>query len=122
MSGGMIALLVVLAVFALPVIIAVGIGLLTALVVLALAVIFFAVVFLFGGVILICAGLICLAASVAKLATFPAAALLSMGISFLCIGCGIFLTLAIGWVVTKLFPPLFRKAANGVRAAVRRKK
>lgn len=121
MSGGMIALLVVLAVFALPVIIAVGIGLLTALVVLALAVIFFAVVFLFGGVILICAGLICLAASVAKLAAFPAAALLSMGISFLCIGSGIFLTLAIGWVVTKLFPPLFRKAANGVRAAVRRK-
>ncbi len=121
MSGGMIALFVVLAVFALPVIIAVGIGLLTALVVLALAAIFFTIVFLFGGVILICAGLICLAASVAKLTAFPAAALLSMGISFLCIGGGIFLTLAVGWVVTKLFPPLFRKAADGVRAAVRRK-
>ena len=121
LSGGMIVLLTVLAVFALPVIIAVGIGLLTALVVLALAAIFFTIVFLFGGVILICAGLICLAASVAKLAAFPAAALLSMGISFLCIGGGIFLTLAIGWVVTKLFPPLFRKAAGGVRTVTHRK-
>lgn len=110
MSGGMIALLVILGILAAPVVIPVVFTLAVVVVVLAFVAVLLAGIFLFVGVICVVAGVIAFAGSVAKLFVYPAGATMVIGISLLTIGVGILLTIAIGWIVSKVFP----KAFNGL--------
>lgn len=103
MSGGMIALIVILCILAAPIGIPVVISLLAVVFSLLLVVVILTVVFLFVGIICIVAGIWSIGVSIAKLFLFPAGALMSIGASLLAIGIGIFLTLLVIWVCPKVF-------------------
>lgn len=121
MSGGMVALLVILCILAVPVVIPVVFALAVVVVVLAFVAVILAGVFLFVGVICVIAGVLAFAGAVAKLFIYPAGAVLTIGISLLTIGIGILLTLAIGWVIAKVFPKAFNGLVNFVSGLVHRK-
>lgn len=112
MSGGMIALIVLLCILAapiaLPIILTVGI----VLVVLAFVVVLLAVIFLFVGVICVVAGIYSLVGGIVDLFVFPAAALAAIGSSLMAIGIGILLTMLVGWVLARAFPKAFRAVVD----------
>lgn len=103
MSGGMIALIVILCILAAPIGLPVAIALLAVVFSLLLVVVILVVVFLFVGVICIVAGIWSFGASLTKLFLFPAGALMSIGASLLVIGIGILLTMLAIWVCPKVF-------------------
>lgn len=112
MSGGMIALIVILCILSapitIPVIFALGVLLLTLLLVMIPIVL----LFLFIGVICVIAGIASFFGSAVDLFTFPAGAVLGIGMSLFTIGMGILLTLGIGWIISRVFPNAFRKAVD----------
>lgn len=112
MSGGMIALLVILGIITLPVTIPVIFSVGLVLFILAMVMIPLILVFLFVGVICIVAGVIALFSAFVDLFTFPAGAVLAIGMSLFTIGIGIFFTMGIGWILSRIFPKAFRKAAD----------
>lgn len=121
MSGGMIALLVILCIIAAPVVIPVVFALAVVVAVLAFVAVILAGVFLFVGVICIIAGVLAFAGAVAKLFVYPAGAVLAIGISLLTVGAGILLTIAVGWVIAKVFPRAFNGLVDFVGGLFHRK-
>ena len=121
LSGGMIALIVVLAVLAAPI----AIPVLIAAVSLALALVFTVAVvvaaFLLVGVILVVAGILALFVSFAKLVAVPAGAVVMIGVSLVMIGIGLLLTMLLGWIAFKLFPAAFRAVVNFVSGILQKK-
>lgn len=112
MSGGMVALVVILCVLAAPVVVPVVFALVVVLAVLAFVAVLLAGIFLFVGVICIAAGIVALVGSVAKVFLYPAGAVLAIGISLLTIGTGILLLLLIGWLISRAFPKAFQGLTN----------
>lgn len=112
MSGGMIALIVILCIFAAPVVIPVGISLLAAGFVLALTAVILLGVMFFVGVVCVIAGICALIASVLDAAAFPAGAVLGIGMSLVTIGIGALCALLFGWLIVKVCPKAFRGAVN----------
>ncbi len=112
MSGGMIALIVILCIITLPVTIPIVFTVGLVLMILAIILIPLILVFLFVGVICIVAGVIALFSAVVDLFTFPAGAVLTIGMSLFTIGIGILFTMGIGWILSKIFPKAFRKVAD----------
>lgn len=112
MSGGMLALVVILCILAAPVAIPVVFALAIVAVVLIFVAVLLAAVFLFVGIICVVAGVIEFARAIARVFLYPAGAVLMMGISLFTIGIGILLTLAIGWVISRVFPKAFRALTN----------
>lgn len=111
-SGGMVALIVVLCIFAAPVVIPIGISLLAVIFALALtAVLLLGVMFLVG-IVCVAAGACALIACVLDAAAFPAGAMLGIGISLAAIGMGILCALLFGWLIVKVCPGAFRGAVN----------
>lgn len=112
MSGGMIALIVILCILSapitIPVIFALGVLLLTLLLVMIPIIL----LLLFIGVICVIAGIASFFGSAVDLFTFPAGAVLGIGMSLFTIGMGILLTLGIGWIISRVFPNAFRKAVD----------
>lgn len=121
MSGGMIALIVILCIFAVPVVIPVGISLLAVVFALTLtAVILLGVMFLVG-VVCVAAGICALVASVVDAAAFPAGAVLGVGMSLVTIGLGVLCALLFGWLIVRVCPKAFRGAVNVCSRLLRRK-
>lgn len=112
MSGGMIALIVILCILISPVIIPVVFVLGLVLFILAVVLIPIFLLCLFLGVICIVAGICSFFGSAVDLFTFPAGAVLGIGMSLVTIGLGILLTLGIGWVLSKVFPKAFCKVVD----------
>ena len=111
-SGGTIALIVILCIFAAPVVIPVAISLLAVVFALTLtAVILLCVMFLVG-VVCVAAGVCALIGSVLDAVTFPAGAVLGIGMSLVTIGIGILCALLFGWLIVKVCPRAFRGAVN----------
>ncbi|MDO4331434.1 MAG: DUF1700 domain-containing protein [Eubacteriales bacterium] len=121
MSGGMLALIVILCILAVPVALPVVLTLAIVVVVLAFVAVLLAVIFLFVGIICVVAGVISFAGAIAKLFVYPAGAVLMVGISLFTIGIGILLTIAIGWVVSRFFPKAFRALTDLVARLFHRK-
>lgn len=121
MSGGMIALIVILCIFAVPVVIPVGISLLAVVFALTLtAVILLGVMFLVG-VVCVAAGICALIASIVDAAAFPAGAVLGVGMSLVTIGLGVLCALLFGWLIVRVCPKAFRGAVNVCSRLLRRK-
>lgn len=111
-SGGTIALVVILCIFAAPAVIPVAISLLAVVFALTLtAVILLGVMFLVG-IVCVAAGVCALIGSVLDAVTFPAGAVLSIGMSLVTIGLGVLCALLFGWLLVKVCPRVFRGAVN----------
>ena len=113
-TSGLI-LLLILAIFALPILGPVLTGILSAVVgiLAATAAILFALVIV--GIALIVAGAVVFVSCFGMMFVTPAVSVLLFGVSMLLIGIGILLTIAGVWVVTKVVPPVVRWLVKKVR-------
>lgn len=119
-TGGLVILLI-LAIFALPVLGPV----LTAVVSVAFALLVAAAVILFAlvivGVSLIVAGIAVIGASFGTLFLTPAVAVLLIGVGLLLTGIGILLTILGIWIVCKIIPPIIRGIVKMIRRPFERR-
>lgn len=121
MSGGMLALIVILCILAAPIALPVVLALGIVAVVLVFVAVLLAVIFLFVGIISVVAGIISFAGSITKLFVYPAGAVLMIGISLFAIGVGILLTISVAWLVSKIFPKVFRALGNFISGLFHKK-
>lgn len=105
-------LLVIFGLLASPVLLPILIVAAVIIVALTIVALLVAGILLFSGIICIVSGIISLFKGAAVLIATPAAATVTIGMSLFTIGVGILLTMAIGWVLMKLFPAAFRKAVD----------
>lgn len=112
LSTGAWILIIICAVFAAPVLLPLIIAALVVMVVVAAVAVSVTVALLFAGVICIAAGLWAMITAVVKLFIVPAGAMMAVGISLMIIGIGILLVLAMGWLLGKCFPKMFRGCVN----------
>ena len=112
MSGGTVALIVILCVLASPILLPLAFALVLVLVILAAVFIPLILVFLVVGVVCIVAGVIAFFESLADLFQFPASAVMGIGMSLITVGIGILLTMLLVFLLAKIFPNAFRKAAD----------
>ena len=112
---------ILLIVFAAPVVLPIGFGLLVA----AISVLF--ALFITGIALLVC-GIVCAGAGIwaliqafTQIAAWPAAAMIGIGISLAAIGIGILLTLLMGWLIGKVVPTGVRALCNCLHRIVTRK-
>ena len=119
-TGGMI-LVLILAIFALPILGPVGIGILSAIfgILVAAAVVLFILVII--GIAFLVAGASIFALAVANLLVTPAIGIMLLGLSLLIIGIGILITIAGIKVVTKVIPPIIRWFVRLVRKPFEKK-
>ena len=106
-TGGMI-LILILAIFALPILGPLGIGIVSAIfgILMAAVVVLFILVII--GIALLVAGASVFAAAIASLVVTPAVGIMLLGLSMLLIGIGILITILGINVVTKVIPPVIR--------------
>lgn len=112
---------ILLIVFAAPVVLPIGFGLLVA----AISVLF--ALFITGIALLVC-GIVCAGAGIwaliqafTQIAAWPAAAMIGIGISLAAIGIGVLLTLLMGWLIGKVVPAGVRALCNCLHRIVTRK-
>lgn len=119
-TGGMI-LVLILAIFALPILGPVGIGILSAIfgILVAAAVVLFTLVII--GIAFLVAGASIFALAIANLLVTPAIGIMLLGLSLLIIGIGILITIAGIKVVTKVIPPIIRWFVRLVRKPFEKK-
>ena len=103
---------ILLIVFAAPVVLPIGFGLLVA----AISVLF--ALFITGIALLVC-GIVCAGAGIwaliqafTQIAVWPAAAMIGIGISLAAIGIGILMTMLMGWLIGKVVPTGVRALCN----------
>lgn len=110
-NGGMI-LILILAIFALPILGPVGIGMISAIfgILATAAVVLFALVI--AGIALLVAGAAVFAAAIGSLVVTPAVGVMLLGLALLLIGIGILATILGIWIVTKVIPPIIRFVVN----------
>ncbi len=120
-KGNMSALFILLAVLAAPVVIPLVFALGVVVLVMIFVVVLLAGIFLLTGVICVVAGIGALIEAFAKLFLYPAGAVLIIGISLIVIGFGILFTLAVGGLIGKVLPKMFRGLANGIGGLFHRK-
>lgn len=121
MSGGTLALIVLLCIVAAPVIIPVAAAVAVVIAVLIFVAVLLAGIFLLTGIICVVAGVISLGGAVVKVFLYPAGAVLMIGLSLLTIGVGILLTVAVGKIISQVFPAAFNGLAGFVGGLFHRK-
>ena len=112
MSGGMMVVLVIVCIFALPILGPVGIAILSTLVGIVFAIIGVLIAVLVSGIALCIAGIAVFIAGIATLIVSPIVGLLLMGVSLLLLGAGILLTILGTWILVKAVPPMIRGIVN----------
>ena len=119
-NGGLI-LLLILAIFALPILgpVVVGIGSALLGIIAAAAAVLFALVI--AGISLLVAGASVFAAAIGCLFVTPAVGIMLMGVSLLILGIGILVTILGIWVVTKVVPPVIRWSVRSVQKIFEKK-
>ena len=113
-NGGLI-LLLVLAIFALPILgpVLIGVGSAILGIAVAAAAILFSLAII--GIVLIVSGAVTFAAAIGSLFIKPAVAVMLFGLSLLLLGVGVLITVLGIWVVTKVVPPVIRGIVNAIR-------
>ena len=106
-TSGMI-LILILAIFALPILGPIVIGIVSTLfgILAAVAAIIFAVVI--AGIALLVAGAVVFAAAIGCLVVTPTVGIMLLGLALLILGIGILATVLGIWIVTKVVPPVIR--------------
>lgn len=119
-NGGLI-LLLILAIFALPVLgpIVTGIG--SALIGILAAVVAVVFVIVIAGIALLVAGASVFAAAIGCLFVTPTVGIMLLGVSILILGIGILVTVLGIWVVKKIVPPVVRWFVRSVRKIFEKK-
>lgn len=119
-TGGLV-LILILAIFALPVLGPILIGIVSAIggILIAIAAVLFAAVV--AGIALVIAGAAVFAAAIASLFVTPALGIILFGIALLLMGIGILLTILGIWVVWKALPPVIRWIVNSIRKLFEKK-
>ncbi len=119
-TGGWI-LILILAIFALPILGPVGIGIISAVfgILAAAAAVLFALCIV--GIALLVGGASVFAAAIGCLFVTPAVGIMLFGLALLLIGIGILLTVLGIWVVTKVLPPVIRWIVQMVRKPFEKK-
>ena len=112
---------ILLIVFAAPVVLPIGFGLLVA----AISVLF--ALFITGIALLVC-GIVCAGAGIwaliqafTQIVAWPVAAMIGIGISLAAIGIGILMTMLMGWLIGKVVPTGVRALCNCLHRIVTRK-
>ncbi|MBQ8857442.1 MAG: DUF1700 domain-containing protein [Lachnospiraceae bacterium] len=119
-NGGLI-LILILAIFALPILGPVVTGIVSALIgiLVAVAAVLFALVI--AGIALLVAGASVFAAAIGCLFVTPPVGIMLLGASLLILGIGILITVLGIWVVTKVVPPVIRWVVRSVRKIFEKK-
>lgn len=119
-NGGLI-LLLILAIFALPILgpVAIGIGSVVLGIAAAVAAVLLALVV--AGIALLVSGAAIFAAAIGCLFVTPAAAVMMLGLSLLLIGLGMLITVLGIWVLTKAVPLVIRGIVGGIRKIFKKK-
>ena len=114
-------LILILAIFALPILGPVGVGLLSAIfgILIAAVVVLFVLVII--GIALLVAGASVFAAAIGCLFVTPMVGIMLIGLSLLLIGVGILVTILGIWVVKKVIPPVVRFVVSVVRKPFEKK-
>lgn len=110
-TGGLI-LVLILAVFALPILAPILIAIVSVVFGMIMTVIGLLFAALIAGVTLVMAGLGVFAAAVVSLLASPAVSVVLIGIAFLLVGIGILLAILGGWIVWKVVPSVIRWIVN----------
>lgn len=120
LSGGGLILVLILCIFALPILVPVTVGIGSALlgILCAAAALLFAL--LIAGVAITIAGIALLVAGIVSLIEVPIAGILLLGIGLILGGVGVLLAVLGIWVVTKVVPPLLRGFVNLCRKPFKR--
>lgn len=122
MSSSVLILIVILCLFALPILGPVGIGLLSAVfgILCAIAAVLFAV--MVAGIAIVVTGIALIAGAIASIFEAPVVALLLAGAGLILGGVGVLLTILGIWILTKLLPPLVRGFVNLCRKPFERRR
>lgn len=121
MSGGMIALLVIVCIFALPILGPIGIAILSTLFGIICTVVGVLIAVLVAGAALCVAGVATFIAGIATMFVSPIVGLLVIGVSLLLLGIGILLTILGVWILGKGVPPMVRGIVNLCRKPFNKK-
>lgn len=113
-NGGLV-LLLILAIFALPILgpLVIGIGSAVLGVLAAIAAILFSLVIV--GIVMIVLGALSFVGAIGGLFVTPAMSAMLFGLSLLLLGIGILITVLGIWVATKTVPPVIKGIVNGIR-------
>lgn len=106
-TGG-IVLLVILAIFAFPVIFPLCIGMIAVVLALIAAVIGLLFAVFLSGVVLVIGGIAFFVTALLSVSAVPAVSAVLTGMSFVIVGIGILFAILGGWIILKTFPPLIR--------------
>ena len=122
LSGGMLVVVIILCIFALPILGPVAIAVLSVLfsILCTVAVLLFAV--MVAGVAIGVSGLALIISGIATLIASPVVGILFAGAGLVLAGVGILVTILGIWILTKVVPPLFRGFINLCRKPFERKR
>ncbi len=114
-------LILILAIFALPILGPLGVGLLSAILGILIAAVVVLFVLVIVGIALLVAGASVFAAAIGCLFVTPAVGIMMLGLSLLFIGIGILTTVLGIWIVKKVIPPVIRWIVNLFRKPFEKK-
>lgn len=121
MSAGMIVLIVVLCIFAIPVLGPLGVGVLSLIFGIVCAIISVLLAVLAGGIACIVGGVAVLVVGIATLFISPIVGLLLCGMALLLAGIGVLLAILGTWILVKGIPPMIRGIVNICRKPFHKK-
>lgn len=121
MSGGTIALIVIVCIFALPIIGPAGIAVLSTIFGIVCAIVGVLIAVFVSGVAMVIAGIALFIASIVAMGTFPMGGLLIMGASLAVTGLGILFTILGIWILVNGVPPMIRGIVNLCRKPFHKK-
>lgn len=119
-TGGMI-LILILAIFALPILGPIGIGVISAIFGILAAAAAVLLGLAIAGISLIVAGACVFAAAIGSLAVTPSVSVMLFGIALMLIGVGIIITILGIWILKKVIPPVIRWFVRLVRKPFEKK-
>lgn len=121
LSGGMIALIVIVCIFALPILGPVGVAVLSTIFAVICAIIGILIAVFMMGVSLLIAGIALFAVGIPAMIASPVGGLFLMGCGLLLLGIGILLAILGIWILAKGIPPMIRGFVNLCRKPFNKK-
>lgn len=122
LSGGMLVAIIILCVFALPILGPVAIGLLSAAFGILCAVVSVLFAVMVAGIAIVVTGIALIVSGIVALIEAPVVGILLAGIGLILAGLGILIAILGIWIITKVVPPVVRGIVNLCRKPFERKR